>query len=207
VKNVILYTPDEEKSAIKGFLIDDGYEVAVYTNIESCIQAAHCWDFAGLFIDACEQKNKQATCLSYCAKIKRINPQFPIILFIPEGDISLAVKAAQIGIKHILEKNLQKKDFSRILNDILPDEKPKHVPLDERLTANEKRIVEHILNGYTNKEISEQLDRSIRTIEEHRANIMKKLCVENTVDLLNRSLQVGIIDAEDITPPRRPNTG
>lgn len=53
------------------------------------------------------------------------------------------------------------------------------------------------------KEISEQLGKSIRTIEEHRAHIMKKMDVDNTVDLLNRSLQVGIVNAEDITPPQK----
>jgi len=197
MKNVIVFTSDKENLAIKDLLIAGGCSVSVFTDIDNCIQTVYCWDNAGLFIDVCNQKNSQETYLAYCAKIKNLNPQFPIILLIHGSDISFAVKAAQIGMKYIFEKPLHKKDISIILDNILPKEKMKNIPLIERLTANEKRIVKHVLNGYTNKEISHLLDRSIRTIEEHRSNIMKKMDVDSTVDLLNRSLQVGIVKPED----------
>jgi len=54
------------------------------------------------------------------------------------------------------------------------------------LTKREKQILEMIANGMGNKEIAEQLRKSVRTIETHRFNIMKKLKVNNVVELLKR---------------------
>ena len=52
------------------------------------------------------------------------------------------------------------------------------------LTKTEKKILSHLLEGSGNKEIARCLSRSVRTIEDHRANIMRKLGVENIVELI-----------------------
>ena len=54
------------------------------------------------------------------------------------------------------------------------------------LTKRERQILAMIADGVGNKEIAEQLEKSIRTIETHRFNIMKKLKVNNVVELLKK---------------------
>ena len=54
------------------------------------------------------------------------------------------------------------------------------------LTKRERQILSMIADGVGNKEIAEQLGKSIRTIETHRFNIMKKLKVNNVVELLKK---------------------
>ncbi|MDN3669655.1 response regulator transcription factor [Echinicola jeungdonensis] len=54
------------------------------------------------------------------------------------------------------------------------------------ITKREKQILKMIADGIGNKEIAEQLGKSIRTIETHRFNIMKKLKVNNVVELLKK---------------------
>lgn len=54
------------------------------------------------------------------------------------------------------------------------------------ITKREKQILKMIADGIANKEIAEQLGKSIRTIETHRFNIMKKLKVNNVVELLKK---------------------
>lgn len=54
------------------------------------------------------------------------------------------------------------------------------------LTKREKQILNLLANGVGNKEIADQLGKSIRTIETHRFNIMKKLKVSNVVELLKK---------------------
>jgi PAS domain S-box-containing protein len=61
------------------------------------------------------------------------------------------------------------------------------------LTVIEKKILDLILEGYSNKEIASKLSRSIRTIEDHRAHIMAKLCAGNVVELTKKALESGII--------------
>ena len=54
------------------------------------------------------------------------------------------------------------------------------------LTKREKQIYKMLYQGVNNKEIADQLKKSIRTIETHRFNIMKKVGVSNVVDLLRK---------------------
>lgn len=54
------------------------------------------------------------------------------------------------------------------------------------LTKRERQILAMIADGEGNKEIAEQLGKSIRTVETHRFNIMKKLRVNNVVELLKK---------------------
>ncbi|NJB36508.1 response regulator transcription factor [Croceivirga sp. JEA036] len=59
------------------------------------------------------------------------------------------------------------------------------IPFD--LTKKELKVLELILEGYTNKEISEKLQNSKRTIETHRFNLMKKMEVKNLFDLTKKA--------------------
>lgn len=60
------------------------------------------------------------------------------------------------------------------------------------LTKRENEILRLIYEGLGNKEIADQLEKSIRTVETHRFNIMKKLDVKNITELLKK------IDSESL---------
>ena len=53
------------------------------------------------------------------------------------------------------------------------------------LTQREIDIVELIRDGYSSREIGEKLDISLKTVEVHRYNILKKLNLKNTAALVN----------------------
>jgi DNA-binding NarL/FixJ family response regulator len=54
----------------------------------------------------------------------------------------------------------------------------------EPLTAREEDVLRLIVQGYTNKQVAEELNISTRTVEGHRANLTEKLGIRNRVDLL-----------------------
>ena len=60
------------------------------------------------------------------------------------------------------------------------------------LTKTEKTILGHLMQGKSNKEIAFETGRSRRTVEDHRASIMRKLGVDNMVDLTRIALKSGI---------------
>jgi two-component system, NarL family, response regulator DegU len=64
---------------------------------------------------------------------------------------------------------------------------------DYDLTKREKGILKMITTGNNNREIADGLGISIRTIETHRANIMKKLKVKNAVELVRVALDEKIV--------------
>lgn len=63
----------------------------------------------------------------------------------------------------------------------------------ESLTEREQEILQLIWSGLKNKEIAERLAISVKTVEAHRANMMKKVRVSNAAQLLNAAIQEGLI--------------
>ena len=58
----------------------------------------------------------------------------------------------------------------------------------ESLTDREQEILELIWSGFKNKEIGQRLKISVKTVEAHRANMMKKVRVSNTAQLLKAAI-------------------
>ncbi|MCV9386387.1 response regulator transcription factor [Reichenbachiella ulvae] len=61
------------------------------------------------------------------------------------------------------------------------------------LTKREKEILKELVEGATNKEIAEKLFLSIRTIDSHRRNIMKKLNVTNSAQLVKMAIEKNLV--------------
>src|SRR5699024_5493588 len=59
-----------------------------------------------------------------------------------------------------------------------------------KLTPREREIAGYIVNGLTCKETAQILDISHRTVEVHRARLMKKLEAKNTAELVSKIVQV-----------------
>ncbi len=61
----------------------------------------------------------------------------------------------------------------------------------QHLTTREREIIKLIAEGKSSKEVGELLFISSRTVQHHRANIMKKLNVKKTADLVKYAIQKG----------------
>ncbi len=96
-----------------------------------------------------------------------------------------AVKTIQSG-KTYLSPNL---------SDLVPDLlRRRHDPggvLKEILTHREREVLKLLADGKTSKEIADLLYISLRTVQNHRANIMRKLNFKRTTDLVKYALQKG----------------
>ncbi len=73
-------------------------------------------------------------------------------------------------------------------DDLTPQRGP--VPL----TTREIEILKLFVEGFINKEISDQLDISIRTVETHKNHIMKKLELKSTVELIKYAIRNKIVE-------------
>ncbi len=61
------------------------------------------------------------------------------------------------------------------------------------LTVRQKEILRLVAKGYTNREIGEKLDISVRTVEVHRFNLMRRLRVRNVAQLLRQGLALRLL--------------
>ncbi len=62
------------------------------------------------------------------------------------------------------------------------------------LTGREKEILVLIAKGYTNRKIADSLSISIKTVETHRARIMRKLSIHKAVDLLRYAIKTNLLE-------------
>jgi len=60
------------------------------------------------------------------------------------------------------------------------------------LTPAQNKILELVMQGKSSKQIASELKRSVRTIEDHRVRIMRKLGAQNLVELTKKVLSAGI---------------
>ena len=64
----------------------------------------------------------------------------------------------------------------------------------EPLTPREKEVLQLIVQGYTNRQIGEELNISMRTVEGHRSNLVEKLGLHSRVELVRYARQHGLIE-------------
>jgi len=62
------------------------------------------------------------------------------------------------------------------------------------LTIREREILKLIASGLTNRQIADQLFISIKTVETHRTNIMQKLDVHTTADIVRYAIKEGLLE-------------
>jgi FixJ family two-component response regulator len=120
----------------------------------------------------------------------------PIFMISGHGDISMAVSAIKNGALDFIEKPFRGSELVTRLEDAIGAYARRqaqfagsniatlHFPGREPLTRREREVLEQFTSGASNKEAGRTLGISPRTIEDHRANIMKKLGAKNAADLV-----------------------
>ncbi len=64
----------------------------------------------------------------------------------------------------------------------------------DRITSREREVIQLLSEGKRNKEISSLLNISIKTVETHRSNIMRKLEIHSISDLVRYAVRNQIIE-------------
>lgn len=67
----------------------------------------------------------------------------------------------------------------------------------DTLTPRQREVLQMAAEGKTNGEIAERLNISPRTVENHRAGIMKKLGLQNHTELIRHAMRYGLIPPDD----------
>jgi DNA-binding NarL/FixJ family response regulator len=62
-----------------------------------------------------------------------------------------------------------------------------------KLTAREKQVLQLIAQGRSNKEIAALLDLSVNTVSVHRANLMEKMNIHRTAELVLFAIRKGLV--------------
>ena len=135
-------------------------------------------------------------------KIRKYSPTSRIIGISMHSQPAYAKKMLQIGARGYVTKNSSKEEMieailevhsgnkyicDEIKNNIseLVLEENKEMPNVNALTEREIQIIQLIKEGQSSKEIAAHLTISLKTVEVHRHNILKKLKLKNSASLVN----------------------
>lgn len=130
----------------------------------------------------------------------------PIMLSMHD-DGNYVVQSVKAGAKSYLLKNVDfdelihaieevyfgRKYFNKHITELLLNSIDLQGDVVRPLSAREKEILNHIAKGLTTKEIADLLSISTRTVETHRVNMMKKLNVKNSAELIKKATQLNLI--------------
>jgi two-component system response regulator NreC len=111
----------------------------------------------------------------------------------PATDVIQAVKAAYRG-EAVLYPSVAKLLIRDYLSRVERGEERTSFDL---LTDREREILKLIAEGKTNKEIAELLYLSIKTVQAHRANLMRKLGMHDRTELVKYAIRKGFIGLDD----------
>ena len=86
---------------------------------------------------------------------------------------------------------------TRLVKNYVQDEADDKPSVLADLTPRELEVMALIADGMTNQEIAERLGISVKTVDRHRENIMRKLGVHSRIDLVKYAIREGLIDLDE----------
>lgn len=192
------------------YLIDDDEAVrdSMCMLLESADLPCRCFDSADHFFAARDGSERGClvldirmpgmTGLELQARLAQIGSSLPIIFITGHGDVPMAVEAMRQGALDFLRKPVNEAHFLERIASALDQESGRwHQKLDreqtrrriDSLTEREHEVFQLVAEGLANKAIASELGISERTVEVHRAQVMKKLDAKTLAQLVRIHLQ------------------
>jgi DNA-binding NarL/FixJ family response regulator len=145
-------------------------------------------------------------------ELKKDSPQIRVIILSTEVKEEYIIESFKAGAMAYISKNISEKDFFTCLSNVLDNKHYICTEISEKiigllmknqygtnskpvgLTLREREILKLIAEGHTSKEIADYLFLSVKTVQTHRVNLMKKLDIHNISELTAFALNIRIID-------------
>jgi DNA-binding NarL/FixJ family response regulator len=143
-------------------------------------------------------------------------PQTHIIILSMHADEGYVLESLRNGAAGYVLKDSSADDLVRAVREVVGGRRYLSAPLSERaievymqkaqetsldpyekLTNREREVLHLAAEGHSSTEIAERLSISSRTVETHRANMMRKLDMRSQTDLIRYALKRGIIPMEE----------
>ncbi len=197
------------RKAATVFIVDDdpGMRKSLTWLVESVDLQAETFPSAAAFLDAydperpgcllCDVRMPGMSGLEMQERLREIGSTLPVIMMTGFGDITSAVRAMKAGAIDFLEKpisdqalldHIQRAIASDTANRTGRSERQKIGERINLLTRREQEVMTLVVEGHSSKEIAAQLNVSFKTVEAHRAKIMRKMEARSVPHLIRMSL-------------------
>lgn len=189
------------RTGLKSLLVEAGYKVI--GEAENCTElhtlSLTLGDSIDLYICDCHMPGGGP--IENHNQLKATTPKAKIIFLAGIESVLLFRKLLQLGINGLISKRTQPDQILQLITQAIAGESVISDNIataitenEELLTKKEFEILELIILGMNNREISEHLKKSAGTINTHRANLMKKTNCSTVVELVNYARDSGLYE-------------
>ena len=146
--------------------------------------------------------------LTTLGRLRKLLPDAKIVIFSMHDDIGYQKKAYDAGADGYLIKKLKRDDLIQSLDQILANQKvfDEHVlendtagdnfyQIDLPITKREKEVFILTVMGYSQKDIADRLDISVKTVENHRQKIAEKLGTQKRYDWVEMARKYNVFQS------------
>ncbi len=192
-----IYVVDDDEAmrdSMSWLLEGEGYKVACFDSAERFL-ATRRDDMRGCIV--LDVRMPDMSGLELHERLDALGSQLPIIFVTGHGDVPMAVAALQRGACDFIEKPFHNEDLlSRIhraleLDSEISARRRQESAIAHRLgqlTQREREVMQLVVAGKLNKQIADELDISMKTVEAHRARVMEKMGVRTLAELVKASM-------------------
>ncbi len=127
----------------------------------------------------------------------------PVIFVSGHADVPIVVRAFKAGAVDFIEKPYNEQLLLDSVQQAL-DRRPPQPRRDprlaevqarlEQLTPRERDVLLPLVRGHTNREVAEQLDISVKTVDLYRSRVMKRMQAETLPELVGMAIAAGLVD-------------
>ena len=127
-------------------------------------------------------------------RLNEQNAELPIIFITGHGDVPMAVTAMKSGAADFIQKPFRDQDLIDRIHKGLEQDRDRRASRAEQdeirarialLTPREGEVMQRVVRGQANKVIAMDLGVSQRTVELHRARVMRKLKMRSLAELVH----------------------
>jgi two-component system CheB/CheR fusion protein len=186
---------DNVRDLIRTVLESDGLEVEDFASSEDFLAAFELGRDGCLLVDA---YLPGMSGLELLHRLKADGCSLPSVMITGFSDVSMAVEAMKAGASDFIEKPLSREDLIGCVDRAFRQSRDAHVVTERfesataqlaNLTPRQHQIMEMVVAGHPSKIIAANLQISQRTVENHRAVIMKKTGSRSLPALARLSLE------------------
>lgn len=165
--------------------------VSGFSEHQECLEkfATKLCDLLVIDLEGCELEG-----LDVIEHARRMAPWIPTLAIVEHAAVPCAIRAIKAGAHDCLDKPVEQEQLVAAVSTQLARTEPSARRRPKALTQMEIHILQMILAGKTSCEIADTLHRSKRTIDVHRKNIMRKVQATGLVDLIKRTIGMGLAD-------------
>ena len=121
--------------------------------------------------------------------LREVRPTVPFIIVTGALLSAQAGSAIRAGAEDLILKT-QMRGLEASISNALAARRPLHA-----LTERQIEVLKLVSEGHRTREVAKRLGLSIKTVESHRSEIMKRLRIHDVVSLVRYAIRVGLIPA------------